>query len=301
MPIESSAPRSELQGVLAASYQYGYRLALLVAGAGALYVAEYGSWTLAYTAMSGCMLVGIATTLWCREGVTATVRSKRAGSTSPYRPLGEACGHRFPGRFLQPLRPLRPGHHLVHRVLPSQRLRARYSREPVLPATSASARSQVASVAKTVRIIVIAWSVLRAAAGPSSGYGIARCLICQPRSDREHQPVFCEMVYIGADLLDAHRNDQLRQFREGIRRDRIHRVPVEPRQPFVHGDAVRADEFPDECSRQVQCRVFRQCPGGRRLRWASSCMPPRSGLPAITAVDGRREAPRSPVGSDGDA
>ena len=43
--IESAETR--LQGVLAASYQYGYRLALLVAGAGALYIAEYGSWSLA--------------------------------------------------------------------------------------------------------------------------------------------------------------------------------------------------------------------------------------------------------------
>ena len=36
MPTASRAPRVRLQGVLAASYQYGYRLALLVAGAGAL-------------------------------------------------------------------------------------------------------------------------------------------------------------------------------------------------------------------------------------------------------------------------
>lgn len=74
--IESAETR--LQGVLAASYQYGYRLALLVAGAGALYIAEFGSWSTAYKAMAGCMLVGIATTLWCSEpDVPGSIRSYR--------------------------------------------------------------------------------------------------------------------------------------------------------------------------------------------------------------------------------
>ncbi len=63
--IESA--EGKMQGVLAAAYQYGYRVAMLVAGAGALYIAQYGSWNLAYTVMSGCMLVGIITTLWCKE------------------------------------------------------------------------------------------------------------------------------------------------------------------------------------------------------------------------------------------
>lgn len=67
--IESAEVK--MQGVLAAAYQYGYRVAMLVAGAGALYIAQYGSWTLAYTVMSGCMLVGIATTLYCKEPVVA--------------------------------------------------------------------------------------------------------------------------------------------------------------------------------------------------------------------------------------
>ena len=57
----------ELQAPLAAAYQYGYRIAIIVGGAGALYIAEYGSWTLAYQSMAGCMLIGLATTLLCRE------------------------------------------------------------------------------------------------------------------------------------------------------------------------------------------------------------------------------------------
>jgi PAT family beta-lactamase induction signal transducer AmpG len=64
--------KADMQGVLAAAYQYGYRLAILVGTAGALYLAEFGSWSVSYKAMAACMSVGIITTLLCRE--PATVR-----------------------------------------------------------------------------------------------------------------------------------------------------------------------------------------------------------------------------------
>ncbi len=57
----------EMQAPLAASYQYGYRVSIIVGGAGALYIAEYGSWSLAYRSMAACMLIGLVTTLACRE------------------------------------------------------------------------------------------------------------------------------------------------------------------------------------------------------------------------------------------
>jgi PAT family beta-lactamase induction signal transducer AmpG len=57
----------EMQAPLAAAYQYGYRVAMIVGGAGALYIAEYGSWQLAYQSMAGCMVIGLATTLLSRE------------------------------------------------------------------------------------------------------------------------------------------------------------------------------------------------------------------------------------------
>jgi PAT family beta-lactamase induction signal transducer AmpG len=55
------------QGAMAATYVFGYRLALLAAGAGAFYIAEYAGWTLAYASMAGLMSVGILTTLIIRE------------------------------------------------------------------------------------------------------------------------------------------------------------------------------------------------------------------------------------------
>jgi len=53
------AAPAERQGVMAAIYQLGYRLAMLCAGAGALYLADFVSWRAAYLAMAGLMVVGV--------------------------------------------------------------------------------------------------------------------------------------------------------------------------------------------------------------------------------------------------
>ncbi|MFY9178665.1 MAG: MFS transporter [Venatoribacter sp.] len=63
--IESAA--QELQGAMSAAYIFGYRLALLMAGAGALYIAEYATWSLAYLSMAGLMLIGVVAVLWAEE------------------------------------------------------------------------------------------------------------------------------------------------------------------------------------------------------------------------------------------
>ncbi|MCH7822965.1 MAG: MFS transporter [Proteobacteria bacterium] len=60
----------KMQGVLAAAYQYGYRIAMLISMAGALALATYAPWSVTYMAMAGCMVIGILTTLWCEEPVT---------------------------------------------------------------------------------------------------------------------------------------------------------------------------------------------------------------------------------------
>nr|WP_242464546.1 MFS transporter [Halorhodospira abdelmalekii] len=55
------------QAAMAATYVFGYRVALLAAGAGALHLAAWGDWTLAYAVMAVLMGVGLATTLIVRE------------------------------------------------------------------------------------------------------------------------------------------------------------------------------------------------------------------------------------------
>ena len=55
------------QGAGAANYQLGYRLAIILAGAGALLLADFFGWFLAYLIMAVLMGVGVITTLFSPE------------------------------------------------------------------------------------------------------------------------------------------------------------------------------------------------------------------------------------------
>ena len=57
----------EYQGAMAASYIFGYRLALLFAGAGCLYFAEFLGWTLSYQIMAASLLIGVFTVFLVSE------------------------------------------------------------------------------------------------------------------------------------------------------------------------------------------------------------------------------------------
>ena len=57
----------KVQGALAASYILGYRIALFVSGAGALYIAQWADWETTYLVMACFMLVGVLTVLWMKE------------------------------------------------------------------------------------------------------------------------------------------------------------------------------------------------------------------------------------------
>jgi len=63
--IESAA--MDLQAAMAATYQMGYRIGMIMAGAGALYFAAYLSWSESYTIMALCMGVGMLTVLLVPE------------------------------------------------------------------------------------------------------------------------------------------------------------------------------------------------------------------------------------------
>lgn len=74
--IESAPER--LQAAMAAAYMTGYRLAMIVAGAGSLAIAalvsqseayQLSAWSTAYFCMAACMGVGIVTTLIAKEPV----------------------------------------------------------------------------------------------------------------------------------------------------------------------------------------------------------------------------------------
>lgn len=61
------AVADDLQGAMAATYQMGYRLGMILAGGGALIIAGNYSWNTAYFVMGCCMLVGMITTLIVAE------------------------------------------------------------------------------------------------------------------------------------------------------------------------------------------------------------------------------------------
>ena len=73
--IESA--RDEVQGAMSAGYIFGYRLALLVAGAGALYIAEAEGWRVAYLSMGVSIVVAMLATLWADEPAHRSAAAQR--------------------------------------------------------------------------------------------------------------------------------------------------------------------------------------------------------------------------------
>ena len=55
------------QGAMAGTYQLGYRMGMLLAGAGAFFIAGSYSWNIAYAAMGCAMFVGVITTFIIKE------------------------------------------------------------------------------------------------------------------------------------------------------------------------------------------------------------------------------------------
>jgi PAT family beta-lactamase induction signal transducer AmpG len=80
---------TERQGMMAASYQLGYRLALICAGAGALYIAEFVNWRSAYLAMAVLMGIGLVGTLLAPRGNESAVRERLPFSAAIIEPLAD--------------------------------------------------------------------------------------------------------------------------------------------------------------------------------------------------------------------
>ncbi|MGI9323511.1 MAG: AmpG family muropeptide MFS transporter [Pseudomonadales bacterium] len=92
------AAPEDMQGAMSASYIFGYRVALLVGGAGALYLAEYLSWPQAYLVMALLMGVGICTVLLVAE---PDGERKAALSVHGLADLGAWFSHAVVGPFVE--------------------------------------------------------------------------------------------------------------------------------------------------------------------------------------------------------
>jgi PAT family beta-lactamase induction signal transducer AmpG len=77
---------TDRQGQMAVAVQWGYRGAMIMAGAVPLLLAERFGWNISYLAMAGAMLIGVISTLAApREEAHASGRSTPTASTSPRR------------------------------------------------------------------------------------------------------------------------------------------------------------------------------------------------------------------------
>ncbi|MGO4570522.1 AmpG family muropeptide MFS transporter [Microvirga sp. 2TAF3] len=81
------AASTERQGMMAASLQLGYRLALICAGAGALYIAEFVNWRSAYLAMAALMSVGLIGTLLAPQVNEGSARERLPFAAAIIEPL----------------------------------------------------------------------------------------------------------------------------------------------------------------------------------------------------------------------
>lgn len=195
--IESA--EMKMQGLLAAAYQYGYRLAMLVAGAGALYIAQFGSWQLAYTLMSGCMIVGIATTLWCKEPDVNVESVRYQGS------LGAKVAMWFKHAVADPFVDFFSRFGRFAMVVILFILLFRLS-DYVLGILAnpfyldiGFSKAEVASVAKIYGVIVslvgagaAGWTVIK--------YGVARCLVIATILIASTNLFFAMMVHVGSEI-----------------------------------------------------------------------------------------------------
>lgn len=87
------AADKEYQGLMSASYIAGYRIGMLIAGAGALELAgildvidgyDYGAWRVTYLAMAGVMGIGVATTLLIGEPERGEARDEYFNTALDY-------------------------------------------------------------------------------------------------------------------------------------------------------------------------------------------------------------------------
>lgn len=76
------------QGIMAAAYQWGYRIAMIVAGAVPLVLAQAYSWNFSYAAMAGLMGVGVIAVLLAPRETAHAVRPIHADGV-PARPVLE--------------------------------------------------------------------------------------------------------------------------------------------------------------------------------------------------------------------
>jgi PAT family beta-lactamase induction signal transducer AmpG len=197
--IEIAEP--EMQGVLAAAYQYGYRVAILIGTAGALYLAEYASWSVSYKGMAMCMAIGLITTLLCNEPVVKRALFDLQGSTRM-----ERLAHWFKTSVVGPINDIfeRFGHTATMLLLFVALFRISDYVLGILALPfyldTGFSKAEVATVAKLygtiMSLVGIAgggWAVLK--------FGVSRCVIMATTLIATTNLFFAALAIAGENLL----------------------------------------------------------------------------------------------------
>ena len=94
------AAEMDRQAAMAAAYIFGYRVALLVAGAGALLIAEFSTWSVSYGIMAGLVSIGVITPCIVREPEHDVLIERRRGNG--HEPIPKRLLHWFQGAVVAP-------------------------------------------------------------------------------------------------------------------------------------------------------------------------------------------------------
>ncbi len=190
----------EMQGVLAAAYQYGYRIAIAVGTAGALYIAEFGSWSMAYKSMAACMGIGMLTTLLAHEP-KASVRVMQQFTGGAMERIGHWLSTAVAGPFMDFFH--RYGRYAVLLLAFIALFRISDYVLGILAnpfyLNIGFSKAEIASVAKIYGLWVSlagtaagAWAILR--------YGLPRCVIAATVLIASTNLFFAALSLIGANL-----------------------------------------------------------------------------------------------------
>ena len=267
------ATDESLQGATAATYQLGYRIAVLAAGAGALYIAEFGSWPAAYQTMAALGLVGIVTTLIISEpekrvaAGTAELEGKIADFAAGLgRPARLGCARRWSslyGAIVCPFVDFFARYGWLAVVLLA--FIGLFRLSDIAMGVMANpfyidigfSLEQIANVSKIFGFVM---SILGALLGGALVFRVGACAAAgavgvPDRGEQSH----LRLARLGrpARSADPHRRHQRRQSGERHGGLGLHRLPVGPHQHRLHGHAIRAVQLDHDPARQGDRRLLR--------------------------------------------
>ena len=244
----------ERQGMMSASYQLGYRIALLCAGAGALYIADFAGWKAAYMRDGLLMAVGIS-----------------ASVLAPHPPQTEQGGPResFLKLYAEPVADLLRRNGAM--IVPILALVAIYRVPDFVSGVMANPLYIDLGFSKTaIATVTKIYGVWIGIAGVFAGgiavlrLGLMPALLIGAIAASASHLTFAWLALAGAPARSPDAGHRHRKLRFGLCRHSAHRLHVFPDIAGLCGSAICAVEFALRAAGQACRRTFRA--HGRHFR-----------------------------------